>query len=80
MSYFTSSHPYVNPRTLRGGLREAPLPGGASRRQRRLAEPQRRLAEPPHSQPTAYQQQISPYFNPTYTRTGWIGQPPARQA
>ena len=22
------------------------------------------------------QQQISPYFNPTYTRTGWIGQPP----
>ena len=21
-------------------------------------------------------QQISPYFNPTYTRTGWIGQPP----
>ena len=20
--------------------------------------------------------QISPYFNPTYTRTGWIGQPP----
>ena len=25
---------------------------------------------------TAEQQQISPYFNPTYTRTGWIGQPP----
>ena len=25
---------------------------------------------------TAQQQQISPYFNPTYTRTGWIGQPP----
>ena len=22
------------------------------------------------------QQQISHYFNPTYTRTGWIGQPP----
>ena len=22
------------------------------------------------------QQQISPYFDPTYTRTGWIGQPP----
>ncbi len=22
------------------------------------------------------QQQISPYFNPTYTRTGWLGQPP----
>ena len=21
-------------------------------------------------------QQISPYFDPTYTRTGWIGQPP----
>ena len=21
-------------------------------------------------------QQIGPYFNPTYTRTGWIGQPP----
>ena len=20
--------------------------------------------------------QISPYFNPAYTRTGWIGQPP----
>ena len=25
----------------------------------------------------ATNQQISPYFNPTYTRTGWIGQPPA---
>ena len=24
---------------------------------------------------TTIQQQI-PYFNPTYTRTGWIGQPP----
>ena len=23
-----------------------------------------------------YVQQISPYFDPTYTRTGWIGQPP----
>ena len=22
------------------------------------------------------QQQISPYFDPTHTRTGWIGQPP----
>ena len=20
--------------------------------------------------------QVSPYFDPTYTRTGWIGQPP----
>ena len=26
--------------------------------------------------PYGDQQQISPYFNPTYTRTGWIGQPP----
>ena len=25
---------------------------------------------------TTQQQQISPYFDPTYTRTGWIGQPP----
>ena len=24
----------------------------------------------------AQQQQISPYFDPTHTRTGWIGQPP----
>ena len=29
-----------------------------------------------HSRPSCQQQQISPYFDPTYTRTGWIGQPP----
>ena len=23
-----------------------------------------------------YNIQVSPYFDPTYTRTGWIGQPP----
>ena len=32
------------------------------------------LAGSPLVAPT--NQQISPYFNPTYTRTGWIGQPP----
>ena len=37
-------------------------------------ETPRRLTSPP---PTPRRiQQISPYFNPTYTRTGWIGQPP----
>ena len=25
---------------------------------------------------TVYIIQVSPYFDPTYTRTGWIGQPP----
>ena len=23
-----------------------------------------------------YNNKLGPYFNPTYTRTGWIGQPP----
>ena len=30
----------------------------------------------PLSTYVASKQQISPYFDPTHTRTGWIGQPP----
>ena len=36
----------------------------------------RRRARPGETGLVQQQQQISPYFNPTYTRTGWIGQPP----
>ena len=45
-------------------------------RQQQLVNNRPPIREGARTRPRRNNNKLGPYFNPTYTRTGWIGQPP----